>query len=77
FFCSLLAPSDAILFQEGVSVKLRLPQVLMIKGSNLVCSFPFHFPNQNPGKMNCLAEFLFSFYSSDVFQLFSKTATTK
>ncbi|WP_215412996.1 hypothetical protein, partial [Escherichia coli] len=25
FFCSLLAPSDAILFQEGVSVKLRLP----------------------------------------------------
>ncbi|MDD0416726.1 hypothetical protein PSZ80_23685, partial [Shigella sonnei] len=24
-FCSLLAPSDAILFQEGVSVKLRLP----------------------------------------------------
>ncbi|WP_213080926.1 hypothetical protein, partial [Escherichia coli] len=23
--CSLLAPSDAILFQEGVSVKLRLP----------------------------------------------------
>ncbi|MGT0364422.1 hypothetical protein ACVOA1_19570, partial [Shigella sonnei] len=26
FFCSLLAPSDAILFQEGVSVKLRLPQ---------------------------------------------------
>uniref|UniRef100_UPI003395EAF4 hypothetical protein n=1 Tax=Shigella sp. FJ201304 TaxID=3156197 RepID=UPI003395EAF4 len=26
-FCSLLAPSDAILFQEGVSVKLRLPQV--------------------------------------------------
>ncbi|MFM2541147.1 hypothetical protein ACI50N_00005, partial [Escherichia coli] len=25
-FCSLLAPSDAILFQEGVSVKLRLPQ---------------------------------------------------
>ncbi len=23
---SLLAPSDAILFQEGVSVKLRLPQ---------------------------------------------------
>ncbi|WP_249823307.1 replication protein P, partial [Escherichia coli] len=25
--CSLLAPSDAILFQEGVSVKLRLPQV--------------------------------------------------
>uniref|UniRef100_UPI00201CD893 replication protein P n=5 Tax=Escherichia coli TaxID=562 RepID=UPI00201CD893 len=27
FFCSLLAPSDAILFQEGVSVKLRLPQV--------------------------------------------------
>ncbi|WP_252358435.1 glycoside hydrolase family protein, partial [Escherichia coli] len=24
--CSLLAPSDAILFQEGVSVKLRLPQ---------------------------------------------------
>ena len=36
----------------------------MIKGSNLVCSFPFHFPNQNPGKMNCLAEFLFSFYSN-------------
>ncbi|ENZ4381055.1 hypothetical protein ACN726_003790, partial [Shigella flexneri] len=27
FFCSLLAPSDAILFQEGVSVKLRLPQI--------------------------------------------------
>ncbi|WP_252712847.1 benzoate/H(+) symporter BenE family transporter, partial [Shigella sonnei] len=27
FFCSLLAPSDAILFQEGVSVKLRLPQM--------------------------------------------------
>ncbi|WP_253940511.1 hypothetical protein, partial [Shigella sonnei] len=27
-FCSLLAPSDAILFQEGVSVKLRLPQGL-------------------------------------------------
>ncbi|EPT8033696.1 hypothetical protein ACVSWI_004325, partial [Shigella flexneri] len=27
FFCSLLAPSDAILFQEGVSVKLRLPQL--------------------------------------------------
>ncbi|MDD0416697.1 MULTISPECIES: benzoate/H(+) symporter BenE family transporter, partial [Shigella] len=26
-FCSLLAPSDAILFQEGVSVKLRLPQM--------------------------------------------------
>ncbi|WP_216088292.1 hypothetical protein, partial [Shigella flexneri] len=26
-FCSLLAPSDAILFQEGVSVKLRLPQI--------------------------------------------------
>ncbi|WP_252857777.1 benzoate/H(+) symporter BenE family transporter, partial [Shigella sonnei] len=25
--CSLLAPSDAILFQEGVSVKLRLPQM--------------------------------------------------
>ncbi|WP_252857051.1 benzoate/H(+) symporter BenE family transporter, partial [Shigella sonnei] len=24
---SLLAPSDAILFQEGVSVKLRLPQM--------------------------------------------------
>ncbi|WP_244584439.1 DUF1440 domain-containing protein, partial [Escherichia coli] len=29
FFCSLLAPSDAILFQEGVSVKLRLPHPLM------------------------------------------------
>ncbi|WP_251327143.1 DUF1440 domain-containing protein, partial [Escherichia coli] len=29
FFCSLLAPSDAILFQEGVSVKLRLPQGLL------------------------------------------------
>ena len=49
----------------------------MIKGSNLACSFPFHFPNQNPGKMDYLAEYLFSFYSSDVFQLFSKTATTK
>ncbi|WP_158250166.1 hypothetical protein [Shigella dysenteriae] len=24
---SYLAPSDAILFQEGVSVKLRLPQL--------------------------------------------------
>ncbi|WP_252400368.1 hypothetical protein, partial [Escherichia coli] len=31
FFCSLLAPSDAILFQEGVSVKLRLPQNLLLK----------------------------------------------
>uniref|UniRef100_UPI00201A5264 phage tail fiber C-terminal domain-containing protein n=1 Tax=Escherichia coli TaxID=562 RepID=UPI00201A5264 len=29
FFCSLLAPSDAILFQEGVSVKLRLPQTFL------------------------------------------------
>ncbi|WP_206746737.1 hypothetical protein, partial [Escherichia coli] len=28
FFCSLLAPSDAILFQEGVSVKLRLPHLV-------------------------------------------------
>ncbi|WP_252403179.1 hypothetical protein, partial [Escherichia coli] len=26
FFFFFLAPSDAILFQEGVSVKLRLPQ---------------------------------------------------
>ncbi|WP_214282528.1 hypothetical protein, partial [Escherichia coli] len=31
-FCSLLAPSDAILFQEGVSVKLRLPQVDLVIG---------------------------------------------
>ncbi|MDD0414239.1 hypothetical protein PSZ80_09065, partial [Shigella sonnei] len=30
FFCSLLAPSDAILFQEGVSVKLRLPQISLL-----------------------------------------------
>ncbi|WP_249821492.1 Gp49 family protein, partial [Escherichia coli] len=28
--CSLLAPSDAILFQEGVSVKLRLPQTFCV-----------------------------------------------
>ena len=49
----------------------------MIKGEQLSLLLSFHFPNQNPGKMNCLAEFLFSFYSSDVFQLFSKTATTK
>ncbi|WP_206746046.1 hypothetical protein, partial [Escherichia coli] len=32
-FCSLLAPSDAILFQEGVSVKLRLPQYDIFPGT--------------------------------------------
>ncbi|MDA6175810.1 DUF4752 family protein, partial [Escherichia coli] len=34
-FCSLLAPSDAILFQEGVSVKLRLPQDSFYEAFNL------------------------------------------
>ncbi|WP_213080251.1 hypothetical protein, partial [Escherichia coli] len=29
--CSLLAPSDAILFQEGVSVKLRLPHIALLQ----------------------------------------------
>ncbi|WP_252717599.1 hypothetical protein, partial [Shigella sonnei] len=38
FFCSLLAPSDAILFQEGVSVKLRLPQFALGSGAQVASS---------------------------------------
>ncbi|MDM8926102.1 hypothetical protein QU862_24330, partial [Escherichia coli] len=39
FFCSLLAPSDAILFQEGVSVKPRLPQ--LINDALTICEIVF------------------------------------
>ncbi|WP_252857049.1 hypothetical protein, partial [Shigella sonnei] len=35
---SLLAPSDAILFQEGVSVKLRLPQFALGSGAQVASS---------------------------------------
>ncbi|EPM5162603.1 hypothetical protein ACNITA_18345, partial [Escherichia coli] len=42
-FCSLLAPSDAILFQEGVSVKLRLPQTSeLLYDSALAASYITH-----------------------------------
>ncbi|MDS1483081.1 hypothetical protein [Shigella boydii] len=34
---SYLAPSDAILFQEGVSVKLRLPQPFRLPGVTFFC----------------------------------------
>ncbi|WP_252869699.1 DUF417 family protein, partial [Shigella boydii] len=37
--CSLLAPSDAILFQEGVSVKLRLPSLMAFTTPLVTLSF--------------------------------------
>ncbi|MFM2545226.1 hypothetical protein ACI50N_21840, partial [Escherichia coli] len=41
FFCSLLAPSDAILFQEGVSVKLRLPHTSSVTGQTAKAVFEY------------------------------------
>ncbi|WP_445947693.1 Orn/Lys/Arg family decarboxylase, partial [Shigella sonnei] len=65
FFCSLLAPSDAILFQEGVSVKLRLPQPVHLSmteevyldemvgriNANMILPYPPGVPLVMPGEM--------------------------
>ncbi|WP_249822826.1 PerC family transcriptional regulator, partial [Escherichia coli] len=50
---SLLAPSDAILFQEGVSVKLRLPH--LYRRAATVWMAAFRESHSQPERNNFLA----------------------